>query len=102
MENLDAMVRTNAEIQALLEDWSEADNAVASRFPYGVSTSSRLPSGIASSGEYGSATRSAIEQAGLSVLKTGNSPFHYTVTFPGPVDDDLAGIFNSLFYGSAS
>lgn len=65
------------------------------------STSSRLPSGIASSGEYGSALRSAIEKAGLGVQK-GQSPFHFKVTFPERLNDDLAKIFNDLFYRSGS
>ena len=55
-----------------------------------------------SSGEYGTASKSAIEGAGLGVEKTGNNPFHYTVTLPGPVDAGLAGTFNRVFYGSPS
>jgi hypothetical protein len=81
---------------------AEADNAVANGFPYGVSTSSRLPGRIAESGEFGSSTRAAIEEAGLGVEKTGNNPFHYTVTFPRPVDSELADIFNRVFYGGVS
>lgn len=77
---------------------AEAQNAAANDFPYGVSTSSRLPSRIAESGEYGSARVSAIKEAGLGVEKTGNSPFHYTVTFPQEVDQGVADTFNRLFY----
>ena len=29
----------------------------------------------------------------------GLHTFHYTVTFPRPVDSELADVFNRLFYG---
>ena len=63
---------------------------------------SRLPGRIAESGEYGSALASEIKNAGFDVLKTGKSPFHYTVGFPGSVDQGSADAFNQLFYGSGS
>jgi len=81
---------------------ADAEQAAANGYPYGVSTSSRLPSRIAESGEFGPAPRSVIEQAGLGVEKTGRSPYHYTVTFPRPVDSGLAQTFNSIFYGGVS
>ncbi len=98
----DTLYRFGAGPQSAERLAAEAENAVAKGFPYGVSTSSQLPARIAKSGEFGSSTRSAIEQAGLGVEKTGNSPFHYTVTFPRSVDPELAELFNRVFYGGTS
>jgi hypothetical protein len=77
----------------------EAERAAENGFPYGVSTSSRLGSRIKRTGNYGSAAASDIRAAGLGVEKTGSNPFHYTVPFPGKVDDEFAKTFNQLFFG---
>jgi hypothetical protein len=58
---------------------------------YGVSVSSvaRRP---APSASWAEAT------ANFDVQKTGNSPTHYTVMLPKPVDQDAVDLFNRVFH----
>ncbi len=70
-----------------------AQLAEGAGFPHGVSTLSKRP------------TRTDVEEAPYDlvatqfpVLKTGTSPFHYTVVLPNPVTEDAANRFNRLWF----
>jgi hypothetical protein len=70
---------------------ADAAAAVAIGFPHGVSTFSR-----SNRPDAASAPRSQVEEF-FRVVKTGRSPFHYTVVLPRPVTTETADTFNRLF-----
>jgi hypothetical protein len=69
----------------------QSAQAESNGLPHGVSVFSR-----SNRADAVSASRSDIEEH-FNVVKTGKSPYHYTVELPNPVTQEHADTFNRLF-----
>ena len=87
----DLLFRLGRDFETASDLESQCEAATANGFPHGISLLSR-----SSHPEAVSAARSSIEIQ-FRVLKTGKSPFHFTLELPHPVTDAVALKVNPLF-----
>jgi hypothetical protein len=79
------------DVEALERDAATSEAHPSQGFPHGISVRSSTKRLDASA-----APRSLVERE-FAVVKTGKSPYHYTVVLPNPVTEQVAQRFNALF-----